>query len=106
MAKSSKMQPKQVKPVKAVEKVKEPEQVVEVEQEQEQELIVENGTIAFVLETRKEAIIIDYLKAAKELCTQCAAERRANGLSITRVANVGRMLNEHIKVLTPLLNDH
>lgn len=71
----------------------------EVEKTIEQEQVKE-------VEKLKEQQIIELLEAAKELCVKCAEERRKNGYSITRVSNIGRLLNEHIKTLKPLINDY
>ncbi|MFA6335569.1 MAG: hypothetical protein WCX48_08455 [Bacteroidales bacterium] len=82
------------------------EKVITEPEQGTNEVYTTSENVTYVPEKSKEEMIINHLKEAKELCTQCAAERRAVGLSMTRVANVGRMLNEHIKVLTPLLNDY
>ena len=81
------------------EKVLEPNQV-------KGQMYTTSENVVYVPSKTKEEMIINHLRDAKMLCDECAAERRSKGMSITRVANVGRMLNEHIKVLNPLLNDY
>ena len=52
---------------------------------------------------KREEKILSLLEAAKAECEACSIERRKNGISTIRIDGIKRMLNEHIKIIRPLL---